>query len=109
MADTFWSFELVKGGSFAAQLLFENNVPEPVDLSSYDGIRMLVKFGSSQIEWSTETGEITVLSPATNGLIRIALTRIAIEALTFKLANYYLFIDDGNDSSLILEGTITVK
>lgn len=109
MADTFWSFELVKGGSFAAQLLFETGVPEAVDLSNADSIRMLVKFGASQLEWSTATSEITILSPPTDGLIRISLTRVAIEALPFKLANYYLFIDEGNDSSLVLEGTITVK
>ena len=110
MEVDFWSFDLVKGGTFAAQLLFEDAAGEPVDLGSLTGIRMLVKYGTGQeIVWSTAGGQFQIIAPASGGFIRFSLTRSAIEALNFRLANYYLFLDSSTEGELVLEGTIAVK
>ncbi len=99
-----WNFTLVKGGSFSAEMLFEDEAGEPVPLDG-NVIRMLVKsVGNEQIQWSTSSGEFVIL-PAT-GRVRFSLSISQIQALTFRAANLFILINDFQSG---IEGTIIVK
>ena len=105
--ESFWSFELVKGGTFTASLLFEDDDDQPVNLTGKSP-RILVKFGTDQtLEWTVSGGQLEILSPPADGRMRLFLTQVAINALTFRTANYFLFFDDTD--YLVLQGTIRVK
>jgi hypothetical protein len=110
MANDLTTFEilLVKGGAFENtwELFQDDAMLIPTNLSGKSP-RILVKFGAESIEWTVAGGHISVLAPATDGKVRIQLTTGQINALTFKAASAFLFLNGENE--LTAEGTITVK
>lgn len=104
-----WSFTVVKGGSFSHTLIFEDDEGAPVDVSGKQP-RMLVKYGqggASILEWKRVDGYFTSLGPGDPEQFRFDLTLVQINALTFKVANYFFFLN-GSDE-LLFTGTIQVK
>lgn len=102
-----WSFIVVKGGSFSHTLIFEDDAGNEVPVSDKSP-RMLVKYDSgSTLEWDVAGGYFTSLAPGQPGRWRFDLTTVQINALTFKVANFFFFLDD--EDELLFTGTIQVK
>lgn len=97
--QTSFLITLVRGGNFSTvwELFQDEEVTAPADLSGKSP-RILLNFGDNQqAEWTTGN-ELTILSPATDGKLQIALSSAEIGALTFKVANCFFFLDEQSRS-----------
>lgn len=106
--STSWLIPLVKGGAFETvwELFEDDLMTVPADLSGKSP-RILLKYDTnSTLEWTTGD-EITVLSPAKDGKIQISLETAEIQALAFKVANGFFFLDGENE--FLAEGVVRVK
>lgn len=105
---TSYNLRMVKGGSFFRGFVFyqDEEATQEVDLTGKSP-RFLVKYGGQTLEWTVAGGEVTVVAPATDGAIELSLTTTEVNALTFKAATFYLFLD--NEAELVLEGTVSVE
>lgn len=110
MADTTtFPIKLVKGGTYSHRFEFyqDDAATVPVDLTGKSP-RILVKSGAGPTaEWTVTGGQVVVSPPASDGRMVFSLTLAEIQALTFKAAHYFMFLD-GNDD-LVLEGTVQVR
>ncbi len=100
---------LVRGGNFSTvwELFQDEEMTAPADLSGKSP-RILLNFGDDeQMEWTVAGGELTILSPATDGKLQIALSSAEIAVLTFKAANCFFFLD--GEDELLCEGVVRVK
>lgn len=104
--EPYWSITLVKGGTFSHTLYFEDDNGDPFNVSAKQP-RMLVKFGESTLEWKRVDGYFTYLGPGSPDAFRFDLTLAQINALTFRSANFFFFLN-GNDE-LLFEGAIRVR
>lgn len=100
---------LVRGGSFATvwELFADDLMTVPADLSGKSP-RILLNYGDDQqLEWTVSGGQLSIISPATDGKLGISLNTGAISALPFKVANCFFFLDGADE--LLCEGVVRVK
>lgn len=101
---------LIKGGSYSHEYEFEAPDGSLLDLSGRE-LRMLVKWNSGGVsgaaEWKTSAGHFTIVAGTQNKRANFALTTAQINALEFKAATYYFFLDGEND--FLFDGTIQVR
>lgn len=105
----YWHILLIKGGAFDdAEFEFAAPDDQLLDLSGRL-LRILVKWnnGLNALEWTTGGGHIEIVPGTDNRRARLVLTVEQINALVFKAASFYFFLDGEQD--YVTEGTITVK
>lgn len=109
MSDSTFKILLVKGGSYSRVWRFYQDQArsQRTNLSGKSP-RFLVKFADgTTLEWTVAGGHVAVLSPASNGELTLTLSTAQINALSFKAAAAFLFLDGENE--LIAEGTVRVR
>jgi len=103
-----WNFTVVKSGSFARVIAFENEDETPMNLNGVTPV-MVIKFGAGEI-LTLGSPKLAVQSPAADGKILIDFSAADIAAFTFRTARYFIFLErNGIRGEEMLAGTVTVK